>query len=99
MVEKMKVLKNSRQKNVILKACEYTQSELYKMYKSGIIFCLGSLNQVVEFENKYDIDTFQHTFRVPLYRCKELKVIYNREYDFYENVVVTNDGIILPVIL
>ena len=95
----MKVLKNSRQRNVILRSDEYTEPELYKMYKSGIIFCLGSLNQKVEFENEYDIDTFQHTFRVPLYMCKELKVIYNREYDFYENVVVTNDGMTLPVIL
>ena len=95
----MKVLKNSRQRNVILRADEYTQSELFKMYKSGIIFCLGYLNQLLEFESEYDIDTFQHTFRIPLYMCKELKVVYNREYDFYENVAITNDGMILPVIL
>ena len=95
----MKVLKNSKQKNVILRADEYTEPELYKMYKSGIIFCLGSLNQELEFENEYDIDIFQHTFRVPLKICKELKVIYNREYDFYENVAITNDGMTLPVIL
>ena len=95
----MKVLKNSRQRNVILRSDEYTESELFKMYKSGIIFCLGSLNQELEFENEYDIDTFQHTFRVSLNMCKELKVIYNREYEFYENIAITNDGIILPVIL
>ena len=95
----MKVLKNSRQRNVILRSDEYTESELYKMYKSGIIFCLGSLNQELEFENEYDIDKFQHTFRVSLKMCKELKVIYNREYEFYENVAITNDGMILPVIL
>ena len=95
----MKVLKNSKQRNVILRADEYTEPELYKMYKSGIIFCLGSLNQEVEFENEYDIDIFQHTFRVSLKMCKELKVIYNRKYDFYENVAITNDGMTLPVIL
>ena len=95
----MKVLKNSRQRNVILRSDEYSESDLFKMYKSGIIFCLGSLNQKLEFENEYDIDKFQHTFRVPLYMCKELKVIYNREYGFYENIAITNDGITLPVIL
>ena len=95
----MKVLKNSRQRNVILRSDEYTESELFKMYKSGIIFCLGSLNQGLEFENEYDIDTFQHTFRVSLKMCKELKVIYNREYGFYENIAITNDGMKLPVIL
>ena len=95
----MKVLKNSKQRNVILRADEYTEPELYKMYKSGIIFCLGSLNQELEFENEYDIDIFQHTFRVSLKMCKELKVIYNREYDFYENIAITNDGMALPVIL
>ena len=71
----MKVLKNSRQRNVILRPDEYTKHELFKMYKSGIIFCLGSLNQELEFENEYDIDIFQHTFRVSLKMCKELKVI------------------------
>ena len=95
----MKVLKNGKQRNVILRADEYTQSELYKMYKSGIIFCLGSLNQELVFENEYDIDKYLHTFRVPLKICKELKVIYNHEYDFYENVAITNDGMRLPVIL
>ena len=95
----MKVRKNSKQRNVILRADGYTEPELYKMYKSGIIFCLGSLNQKLEFENEYDIDIFQHTFRVPLYMCKELKVIYNREHGFYENVAITNDGMTLPVIL
>ena len=95
----MKVLKNSKQRNVILRADEYTEPELFKMYKSGIIFCLGSLNQELEFENEYDIDTFQHTFSVSINMCKELKVIYNREYGFYENIAITNDGMILPVIL
>ena len=95
----MKVRKNGKQRNVILKSGIYNEHELFDLYKRGYIFCLGSLCQDIEFETEYDIDTFQHTFRVPLYMCKELKVIYNREYDFYENVVVTNDGIILPVIL
>ena len=95
----MKVRKNGKQRNVVLKSDEYTETELFKMYKSGIIFCLGSLNHELEFENEYDIDIFQHTFRVPLYMCKELKVIYNSEYGFYENIAITNDGMILPVIL
>ena len=95
----MKVLKNSRQRNVILISDEYTESDLYKMYKSGIIFCLGSLNQKLEFENEYDIDKFQHTFRVSLKMCKELKVIYNSEYGVYETIAITNDGMTLPVIL
>ena len=95
----MKVRKNSEQRNVILRSDEYTEPELFKMYKSGIIFCLGSLCQEIEFETEYDIDRYMHTFRVPLKICKELKVRYNTQYDFYENVAITNDGMTLPVIL
>ena len=77
----------------------YNEHELFDLYKRGYIFCLGSLGQKIDFETEYDIDTYMHTFRVPLGMCKELKVVYNREYDFYENVAITNDGMILPVIL
>ena len=95
----MKVRKNSEQRNVILQSDMYNEHELFDLYKRGYIFCLGSLGQNIDFETEYDIDRYMHTFRVPLKICKELKVIYNSEYGFYENVVVTNDGMILPVIL
>ena len=99
MVEKMKVLKNGEQRNVILKSGIYNEHELFVLYKAGYIFCLGSLCQEIEFESEYDIDRYMHTFRVPLKICKELKVGYNIEYNFYENIVITNDGMTLPVIL
>ena len=95
----MKVLKNSKQSNVILRADEYTEYELFVLYKCGYIFCLGSLGQKIDFETEYDIDKHMHTFRVPLGICKELKVRYNIQYNSYENIAITNNGRILPVIL
>ena len=95
----MKVRKNTKQRNVILKSDRYNEHELLALYKSGHIFCLGSLCQEIDFETEYDIDRYMHTFRVPLKICKELKVRYNTQYDFYENIAITNDGMILPVIL
>ena len=95
----MKVRKNGKQRNVILQSDMYNEHELFDLYKRGYIFCLGSLNQKIDFETEYDIDIFMHTFRVPLKICKELKVRYNIQYNSYENIVITNDGMILPVIL
>ena len=95
----MKVRKNSKQRNVILQSDMYNEHELFDLYKGGYIFCLGSLNQEIDFETEYDIDRYMHTFRVSLRMCKELKVIYNSEYGFYETVAITNDGMTLPVIL
>ena len=95
----MKVRKNSKQRNVILQSDRYNEHELFDLYKRGYIFCLGSLAQEIDFETEYDIDRYMHTFRVPLKICKELKVRYNTQYYFYENVAITNDGMTLPVIL
>ena len=95
----MKVRKNGEQRNVILKSEMYNDHQLFALYENGYIFCLGSLGQEIEFDTEYDIDRYMHTFRVPLKICKELKVRYNTQYDFYENVAITNDGITLPVIL
>ena len=95
----MKVRKNGKQRNVILQSNMYNEHELFDLYKRGYIFCLGSLGQEIEFETEYDIDRYMHTFRVPLEICKDLKVRYNTQYNFYENIAITNDGMILPVIL
>ena len=95
----MKVRKNGKQRNVILNSNMYNEHELFVLYKRGYIFCLGSLCQEIEFETEYDIDRYKHTFRVPLGKCKELKVRYNIQYHFYENVAITNDGMMLKVIL
>ena len=95
----MKLRKIGKQRNVILKSGIYNEHELFDLYKRGYIFCLGSLNQKIDFETEYDIDRYMHTFRVPLGICKELKVRYNIQYNVYENIAITNDGMILPVIL
>ena len=95
----MKIRKNGKQRNVILQSDIYNEHELFDLYKRGYIFCLGSLGQEIEFKTEYDIDRYMHTFRVPLKICKELKVRYNTQYNFYENVAITNDGMALPVIL
>ena len=95
----MKIRKNGKQRNVILQSNIYNEHELFVLYKCGYIFCLGSLGQEIDFETEYDIDRYMHTFRVPLGICKELKVRYNIQHDFYENVAITNGGVTLPVIL
>ena len=95
----MKIRKNGKQRNVILQSDIYNEHELFDLYKRGYIFCLGSLGQKIDFETEYDIDRYMHTFRVPLGICKELKVRYNIQYNSYENIAITNNGRILPVIL
>ena len=95
----MKVRKNTKQRNVILQPDIYNEHQLFALYKTGYIFCLGSLGQNIEFETEYDINRYIHTFRVPLGICKELKVRYSIQNNFYENVAITNDGMTLPVIL
>ena len=95
----MKIRKNGKQRNVILQSDMYNEHELFDLYKRGYIFCLGSLCQEIDFETEYDIDIYMHTFRVSLKMCKELKVRYNTQYNSYENIAITNDGMILPVIL
>ena len=95
----MKVRKNGKQRNVILQSNIYNEHELFVLYKGGYIFCLGSLGQEIEFETEHDIDRYMHTFRVSLGICKELKVRYNIQYNCYENIAITNDGMTLPVIL
>ena len=71
--------------------CLTDKFSIYRVY--------GRDGQEIDFKTEYDIDTYMHTFRVPLGICKELKVRYNTKYNSYENVAITNDGMTLPVIL
>ena len=87
----MKVLKSATQKNVLVNRDYYTVDEINGYLDARIFFT---------FNEKIDI-SYEHVtsyagedkiVRLFLKDVKELKVIYDREYQCYTNVAVLNDG-------
>ena len=91
----MKVLKKAEQKNVILDKDFYTAKQLFDLLSSREIFFIDE-NIEVSFN---PMRAFEDTecFRVSLNEVNELKVVYNKEYGFYETVATMKNGKILHV--
>ena len=92
----MKILKNASQRNVILNKEYYTRNDLIEMLDNKTIFfidedCEISCNTVHVFDNPNEV------YRVSLNDVNELKVVYNREFECYENVAIMKNGAILHV--
>ena len=83
----MKVLKNAKQKNVVVCRDFYTIEEINKYLDSHVFFTLTK-----NFEVSYEQVTSSTEVRLFLKNVKELKVIYDREFQCYTNVAVLNDG-------
>ena len=87
----MNVLKNAKQKNVVVSRDFYTIEEINKYLVSHVFFTLTK-----KFEVSYEQVTSSilesREVRLFLNNVKELKVIYDREFQCYTNVAVLNDG-------
>ena len=94
----MKVLKNAEQKNVILDNDFYSWQQLRDMLNAEIIWYFDSDLRVsydasLIYWNEYS----EKEFRVFLENVEELKVVYNKEFGFYETIAVLKNGIKLHV--
>jgi hypothetical protein len=94
----MKVLKNAGQKNVILDNDLYSWEQLRDMLNTETIWYFDSDLRVSHdtsliYWNEYR----EKEFRVFLEDVEELKVVYNKEWGFYETIAVLKNGIKLHV--
>lgn len=90
--ERYENIKSATQVNVIVNSEYYTIANLNKMFESHIIFRFSSSSN---FEEEYSsINTYSD-----LENVKELKVVYNKEYECYETVAVLNSGELIHVSL
>ena len=85
----MKTLNNATQKNVLVNCEFYTMNEINDYLDERVFFTLNKDFQVSYEHVSY---TSNEKVRISLHDVKELKVIYNREYQCYTNVAVLNDG-------
>ena len=85
----MKVLKNGKQKNVLVDYSWYTVNEINEYLDKRILFTLGD-----DFKESYEHVNYSDVKNVRLFlnKVNELKVIYNREMECYSTVAVLNDG-------
>ena len=85
----MKTLKNSKQKSFAIAMDMYTNEQYIEMLKNeeGIFYiCLG-------FGATSDIEEYDgEDLRINHSSVAEIKVVYNREFDEYMNVVKTYSG-------
>lgn len=98
----MKTLKRAEQRNVLLDRGYYTITDLRIMAESGNI-SVFDLNfnyiPISELDFMYESDSSLDdcSLRVMLGDTTDIKVIYNKEFGKYENVVVMKDGSILHI--
>ena len=87
----MKTLKNATQKNVLVDCDYYTIDEINGYLDQHVLFTFNE--KIEESYNHITYDVFEdRKVRLFLENVKELKVVYNREYQCYTNVAVLNDG-------
>ena len=96
----MKIRKNSEVRNFEVNRWYVTDKEIIELLNNGTceIFTSRSFEQVTDYEY-INIMSDDYTVRIFASDCEEVKVIYNKEYNNYINVVVTKDGKTIPVIL
>lgn len=89
----MKVLKSAKQKNVILDNDFYTYNQLKEMLEARTIFYFNE-----RLEESYDVSLIYWNeysgmeFRLFLEKVQEIKVVYDKKYEFYTNVAILKDG-------
>ena len=85
----MKTLKNTPQKNLLVNCGFYTITEINAYLDEHVFFRLNE-----DFQLSYEHVPYflKVKVRISLDDVKELKVVYNIEYQCYTNVAVLNDG-------
>ena len=92
----MKIRKNAEQKNFEICREYYNDFELFEMIKSKDAFILTGECEEKEIENRWDIAS-DDIVRIYADDCDEVKVIYSKEYENYQTVVVTKLGKVINV--
>lgn len=93
----MKIRKYADQKNFIVDKDFYTEHELLSMSQQKTIFYINEsfntiyITDITEVEDK--------CFRIFADKCKEVKVVYNKIYGWYETVVITNNDQMIHICL
>lgn len=87
----MMTRKNSEQKNVRVDKDMYTEKEIEMLVKTGFVCWLDeALNERFAMPDWWKYEETE--FIVFLADTKEIKVVYNKEWGFYQNVVILNNG-------
>ena len=93
----MKIRKNAVQKNFEIDREYYNNSELFEMIKKTYeAFIFTDELEEKEIENSWDIAS-DDVVRIYADDCDEVKVIYSKEYENYQTVVVTKSGKVINV--
>ena len=87
----MKLLKSAMQKNVLVNCDYYTIDEINDYLDEHIFFTFNK-KIGVSYEHFTSYTFEDGTVRLFLKDVKELKVIYNKEFQCYTNVAVLNNG-------
>lgn len=87
----MKVLKRAEQKNFIVNKDMYTENDIENLMYQGFVFWFDD-NMATRMDSvewfKYD----ETVFRIYAENIEEIKVVYNKEYGFYETVAILYNG-------
>lgn len=93
----MKIRKNAKQKNFIVNKDYYTENELLLMSQQKIIFCFDEFYDIRYLTNIHQVEG--NCFRIFADMCKEVKVVYNKSFDCYETVVITDNDQLIHICL
>lgn len=94
----MKILKHAEQKNFIVNKDMYTKHEIENLMYQGFVFWfdenMSTMMNEVEW-HKYN----ETVFRIYAVNITEIKVVYNKEYGFYETVAILYNGDMIHITL
>ena len=94
----MKILKTAEQRNFEVDKESYTVNELWDLIRKETIFSFNGDFTHKIYDSICDV-SMRDTYRIYADDCKEVKVIYNKEYGAYENIVVTKSGMKIHITL
>lgn len=93
----MKIRKNAEQKNFVINKDFYTDDELLIMAREKNIFCIDEVFDIRYITNVQQVK--DSCFRIFTDMCKEVKVVYNKTFGYYETVVITNNDQLIHICL
>lgn len=94
----MKVLKRAEQKNFIVNKDMYTKSNIENLMYQGFVFWFDE-NMSTRMDNVGRFTYEKTDFRIYAENIDEIKVVYNKEFGFYETVAILYNGDIIHITL